>query len=165
MSKPTTLAMTALKRLCRYLRSRQRMVFRYDYQNASHIDVYSDTDHAGCIRTRKSTSGGCLMVGRHVIKTWSATQACVALSSGEAEFYGVVRAAGIAMGHKSLMSDIGVTIPARVWTDFSAAMLICGRQGLGKLRHIECHTLWVQQRLRQKYFELRKIRGDINPAD
>ena len=83
----------------------------------------------------------------------------------EAEFYGVVRAAGIAMGHKSLMSDIGITIPARVWTDSSAAMGICGRQGLGKLRHIECHTLWVQQRLRQKYFELRRIRGVINPAD
>ena len=56
-------------------------------------------------------------------------------------------------------------MPTRVWTDSSAAMGICGRQGLGKLRHIECHTLWVQQRLRQKEFELRKVRGDVNPAD
>ena len=149
MSKPTTLAMVALKRLCRYLRTRQRLVFRYDYQSATHLDVYSDTDHAGCIRTRKSTSGGCLMVGRHIIKTWSATQACVALSSGEAEFYGVVRAAGIALGHKALMADLGLKLPARVWTDSSAAIGICGRQGLGKLRLIKCHMLWVQQRLRQ----------------
>ena len=89
------------------------------------------------------------MVGSHVIKCWAATQASLALSSGEAEFYGVVRAAGIALGHRSLLSDLGVTIPTRVWTDSSAAMGICGRQGLGKLRHIECHTLWVQQRLRQ----------------
>ena len=165
MAKPTTLAMTALKKLCRYLRTRQRLVLIYDYQSATHLDVYSDTDHAGCIRTRKSTSGGCLMVGRHIIKTWSATQACVALSSGEAEFYGVVRAAGVALGHKSLMADLGLKIPARVWTDSSAAIGICGRQGLGKLRHIECHTLWVQQRLRQHDFQLRKIRGEVNPAD
>ena len=107
MARPTTLALAALKRLCRYLRSRPRLVVRYDYQRASHLDVYSDTDHAGCIRTWKSTSGAYLMVGRHIIKTWAATQACVALSSGEAEFYGVVRAAGVALGHKSLLSDLG----------------------------------------------------------
>ena len=131
--------MVALKRLCRYLRTRQRLVFRYDYQRATHIDTYSDTDHAGCVRTRKSTSGGCFMVGKHIIKTWSATQQCVALSSGEAEFYGVVRASGITLRHKSLMSDLGLNIPTRVWTDSSAAMGICARQGFGKLRHIECH--------------------------
>ena len=81
------------------------------------------------------------MVGRHIIKTWSATQACVALSSGEAEFYGVRRAAGIALGHKSLMADFGLKLPARVWTDSSAATGICVRQGLGKLRHIKSHDV------------------------
>ena len=105
MAKPTILATIALKRLCRYLRSRQRLVLRYDYQRPTHIDTYSNTDHAGCARTRKSTSGGCVMVGRHIIKTWSATQACVAPSSGEAEFYGLVRVSGIALGHKPLLED------------------------------------------------------------
>ena len=75
--------MGALKRLCRDLKTRPRLVLEYGYQEASHVDVYSDTDHAGCIRTRKSTSGGCMMVGHHVIKTWSATQATISLSSGE----------------------------------------------------------------------------------
>ena len=39
------------------------------------------------------------------------------------------------------------------------------RQGLGKLRHLECHSLWVQQRLRRKDLELRKVNGIENPAD
>ena len=39
------------------------------------------------------------------------------------------------------------------------------RQGLGKLRHLECHSLWVQQRLRRREFELRKVDGTRNPAD
>ena len=47
--------------------------------------------------------GGCLMVGRHIIKTWTATQACAAPSFGEAEFNGVVKASGIALGRKSLL--------------------------------------------------------------
>ena len=105
------------------------------------------------------------MIGSHIIKCWSATQASVALSSGEAEFYGVVRAAAAALGHRSVMADLGLATRVRVWTDSSAAIGACGRQGLGKLRHIECHTLWVQQRIRQGKFELRKVRGDVNPAD
>ena len=35
------------------------------------------------------------MLGSHLTKAWSATQASLALSSGEAEFYGLVRATGI----------------------------------------------------------------------
>ena len=82
------------------------------------------------------------MVGRHIIKTRSATQAIVALSSGGDVLYGVVGASGVALGHKSLLEDIGLRLPTRVWTDFSDAMGICGRQGLGKLRHIDYDILF-----------------------
>ena len=43
-------------------------------------------------------------------------------------------------GPKSLMKDLGQDMPIRVWTDSSAAIGICTRQGLGKLRHIDTHT-------------------------
>jgi hypothetical protein len=141
------------------------MVFDFEFQTAEGIECYTDTDWAGCARTRKSTSGGCLMVGQHLIKAWSATQASIALSSGEAEYYGVVRGTGIALGIKALYNDIGLTLPIRVWTDSTAALGIGGRQGLGKLRHLECHSLWVQQRLRRKEFRLLKVDGEVNPAD
>ena len=128
------------------------------------INVYSDTDWAGCPRTRKSTSGGCLMVGNHVIKTWSSTQASLALSSGEAEYYGVVRASGVGLGQQALFRDAGLRLSLRVWTDSSAAIGTASCQGLGKL-HVECHSLWLQQRLRRKEFELRKIAGEENPGE
>ena len=44
-------------------------------------------------------------------------------------------------------------------------MGMASRQGLGKLRHLECHSLWLQQRLRLKEFESRKVLGEENPAD
>ena len=78
------------------------MVFDFEYQVAEGLEAYTDTDWAGCTRTRKSTSGGCLMVGYHLIKAWSATQASIALSAGEAEYYGVVRGAGIALRMQAL---------------------------------------------------------------
>ena len=44
-------------------------------------------------------------------------------------------------------------------------MGICGRQGLGKLRHVDTRSLWIQQRVRDGSVELRKVRGEANPAD
>jgi len=105
------------------------------------------------------------MLGAHAVKTWSSTQAGVSLSSGEAEFYGVLKGAGIGLGFQSLLADLGVDLPLRVWTDSSAAVGICARQGLGKLRHLATHLLWIQQAVRSRRFELRKVAGEQNPAD
>ena len=83
------------------------------FQKCEAIDVYIDTGWAGGLRTRKSMSGGCVRLGSHTTKAWSATQASLALSSGEAEYYGVVRAAGIGLGLQSLLGDGGVCLPLR----------------------------------------------------
>ena len=105
------------------------------------------------------------MVGTHLLKCWSSTQAGVAMSSGEAEFYGAVKGAAAGLGMKALYRDIGYQLPLRLWTDSSAAVGICSRQGLGKLRHLECTSLWIQQRIRLGELEVRKIAGEVNPAD
>lgn len=105
------------------------------------------------------------MLGGHAVKHWSSTQQSISLSSGEAEFAGVIRGAGQGLGYQALLRDLGVELPLRVWTDSSAAIGICSRQGLGKLRHLDTHTLWVQQAVRTKRVDLRKVDGEQNPAD
>ena len=105
------------------------------------------------------------MLGRHVLKTWSSTQPTISLSSGEAEYYGVVRAAGLALGQQSLLRDLGHDLPVRVWTDSSAAIGIASRSGLGKLRHLETHTLWLQEKVRTGAIAVKKVHGEVNPAD
>ena len=69
------------------------------------------------------------------------------------------------LGFQSLMKDLVQHLQIRVWTDSSAAIGICTRQGLGKLRHIDTHLLWIQQALRSGRVNLRKILGEKNPAD
>ena len=103
MSRPTEHAWQALKRVCRFFRSAPRLVYTYPQQTVRGIDVYTDTDWAGCPKPRKSTSGGSLMLGSHTIKHWSSTQTSVALSSGEAGFAGVVHGAGQGLGHQALL--------------------------------------------------------------
>ena len=73
MAKPTKSGWTALKRLARYLIGCPRLVYMYPWQtmNTAEIQVYTDTDWAGCLKTRKSTSGGCMLLGSHLLKSWS----------------------------------------------------------------------------------------------
>ena len=154
MSNPNHQDMIRLKRLGRYLKGRPRSVIKYDYQNMDEsgqlvVKAYTDTDFAGCQRAKKSTSGGVIMMGSHTIKTWSSTQAVIALSSGEAEYYGMVKGASQALGLKSMLGDIGMrtAIKVHIKTDASAAIGIASRRGMGKVRHIETNQLWLQEKV------------------
>ena len=105
------------------------------------------------------------MVGGHLIKHWSSTQKTLALSSGESELSGILKGTSEALGLKSLAEDLGIGMQIKVRTDASAAVGICRRCGLGKVRHLAVGQLWVQERLRAGDFELYKHPGAHNPDD
>ena len=129
------------------------------------VDVFSDTDWAGCKATRKSTSGGVACVGCGVVKSWSKTQGSIALSVGEAEYYALVKGAAEAIGMRSLMADLGVETNVEVYVDSSTAKSIASRTGIGKIRHMDVRYMWVQERVRRGDIRIRKIPGTENPAD
>ena len=107
------------------------------------------------------------MLGKCTIKTWSSTQNVVALSSGEAEYYGLVKAASHGIGMRNLLHDLRYTRieGIQLLTDASAAMGIASRRGVRKVRHIGVSQLWLQDKVMRNEIELVKIRTDQNPAD
>ena len=129
------------------------------------MKVYVDTDFGGCVHKRQSTSGGIAMMGRHSLKHWSTTQTAIALSPGEAELSGICRGASTALGLQSLAKDLGIVLRIEILTDATAAIGICRRRGLGKIRHLHVSDLWVQDRLKTGDFKLTKVAGVDNPAD
>ena len=167
MSKPTEGNWKALKRLGRYLLGRTRCVILYTRQSRGDRGIFtqSDTDYAGCIKTRKSTSGGIIKLGHHVVKTWSTTQSVIALSSGEAEYYGLVKATSHSLGMQAIAKDMGIDVNIFVYTDSSAAKGIASRRGLGKMRHIEVNQLWLQDKVAEGIIKVIKIPGTGNQAD
>ena len=88
MSSPTEADAKAITRLCRFLKGLPRMVQRIPFEDRppSVIEVYVDSDWAGCRKSRKSTSGGIIYFGGVAVRGWSSNQAVIALSSGEAEY-------------------------------------------------------------------------------
>ena len=84
MAKQTKGDWCRLKRLGRYLAAKPRMQILFELQGGQReLIAYSDADWAGDIQSRKSTSGGVAMRGRHCLRTWSKTQATIAKSSVE----------------------------------------------------------------------------------
>ena len=170
MSAPSEGDWAKLKRLVRYLRDFPTLTYRFAWQNTSaenvlELDAYVDTDFAGCLVTRRSTSGGMCFLGDHMVRHWSSTQKTVALSSGEAELAGVVRGCAGAIALRSFGWDMGISLRITVHTDSSAAKGVVEREGIGRIRHLEVAQLWVQEKLKAKDFELKKVLGTENPAD
>ena len=165
MKEPSKLDRVALRRLVQYLAGSPRLVYMFAWQAAADLQVFTDTDFAGCRASRRSTSGGCAMRGSHLVKHWAVTQKVITLSSGEAELAGVVRGASEACGLQSLAADLGVDLKIGIHADSSAAIGICRRSGIGRVRHLAVSQLWVQERLRAGDFTLHKVAGDCNPAD
>ena len=167
MAKPTVSDSKAIIRLCRFLKGVPRLVQRIPFTDhpPSLIEVYVDSDWAGCRKSRKSTSGGVLMFGGTAVRGWSTTQSVIALSSGEAEYYAALKGASVALGFQSMLADLGIAAKITLYSDSSAARGIIHRAGLGKLRHLETGYLWLQAAVKAKRLQVRKVLGSVNPAD
>ena len=76
-----------------------------------------------------------------------------------------MKGAGEGLGAVSLAKDLDIEVGLDVKADSSAAIGICRRSGIGKIRHLATGQLWVQERLREGDFRLFKYPGQQNPAD
>ncbi|GJW62609.1 retrovirus-related pol polyprotein from transposon TNT 1-94 [Tanacetum coccineum] len=70
----------------RYLRGTIHIGLWYPKGSGFKLIAFSDADHADCVDTRKSTSGGTQFLGDKLVSWMSKKQDCTAMSSVEAEY-------------------------------------------------------------------------------
>jgi hypothetical protein len=93
MEAPTTEHHAAVKHLLRYIAGTTNLGCKYTADGEEKLTGYSDSDMAGDVDDRKSTSGVLYMLGNNPV-TWQSTkQKIVALSSCEAEYVAATTAA------------------------------------------------------------------------
>ena len=93
--------------------------------------------------------GGVIILGKATIKTYCNGQAVIALSSGEAEYYGLVSGISQGLGEKAMLADWDINVDVQLWMDATAGIAIGSRRGLGRVKHIDTVFLWVQEVVRQ----------------
>lgn len=65
----------------------------------------------------------------------------------------------------SLLKDLGRSVKMRMHLDASAALGIAQRRGVGKVRHRDTGTLWLQENDLKKVMEIVEVPGVSNIAD
>jgi hypothetical protein len=171
MARPRQHDFYKVKRVVRFQKGLGAVSLMYVWQTeeeAQHIVVYVDSDWAGCKVSRRSTSGGVLMVGKHVLRTWSSTQGTVATSSGEAELIAMFEGATRGCGLQAILSEMGLCpklAVLRICTDSSVAKSFVATRGVGKMRHLEVKLLWLQEQVRRQRLRVGKVKGTANVAD
>ena len=167
MSRPIMADWDILKRIGRYLRGRPRSVQLFPFEKeAKGFIGFGDSDWAGEKPGMKSTSGGAVFLGKSMLKSWSSSQSLIALSSGEAELYALMKLTTQTVGLISMAGDFGCRLEATVQTDSTAAIGIVNRIGLGgKSRHLNVQYLWIQECIQRKEVTLKKVGTDQNHSD
>ncbi|KAJ9544837.1 hypothetical protein OSB04_024544, partial [Centaurea solstitialis] len=85
-AEPKESHLTAVKRIFRYLKGTPNLGLWYSKDSGFDLTAYSDSDFAGCKIDRKSTTGGCHLLGGKLVSWTSKKQNSVSTSTAEAEY-------------------------------------------------------------------------------
>nr|GEV59552.1 hypothetical protein [Tanacetum cinerariifolium] len=86
-AQPTEKHLTVVKRIFRYLKDTIHMGLWYPKDTGFKLTAFSDSNHAGCLDSRKSTSGGIqLLCGDKLVKWSSKKQDYTSMSPAKAEY-------------------------------------------------------------------------------
>ena len=110
-----------------------------DSNSILEIEVDCDADWAGCLTTRKSTSGFILFLLGAAVQMGARTQLIFAMSSGESELYAIGTVASEALHVKNFLLEAKVCRGVKILinTDSSAAKSMASRFGVSKkTRHV-----------------------------
>ena len=80
----------------------------------------------------------------------------MALSSGEAEFYGAVTLTAEAIALRSLGRDWNLQYGITLHLDAEACIGAVSRRGLGKAQHIDTAFMWVQEKIESLRIAIKK---------
>jgi len=175
LQSPTLSDQAKLKHLMRYLSGSKDIVETLrpkiklsQSTKCIDIDTFVDSDWAGCVSTRKSTSGMSLFVLGVNVCGISRTQQTVALSSGEAELYAIGLGISESLFVRTLLMESKLCTKCNIilHTDSSAGKSMASRHGLSKkTKHIHLRFLFMQDLILSGLIKIKKVLGTLNPAD
>ncbi|GJT76576.1 retrovirus-related pol polyprotein from transposon TNT 1-94 [Tanacetum coccineum] len=141
-ARPTQKHLKEVKRIFKYLKGTINMGLWYPKDSGFKLTAFSDADHAGCLDTRKSTSGGIHFLGDKLVSWMSKKQNCTAMSSAEAEYVALSASCAQVMWMRTQLQDYGFNynkIP--LYCDSQSAIAIsCNPVQHSRTKHTHTRT-------------------------
>jgi hypothetical protein len=169
-ARPTQQHRSAVQRIFRYLRKTINYVLVFRGELAA-LAGYTDSDWAGDLDTRRSTSGYLFSVGSAVISWSSKLQPTVALSTCEAEYIGQSNATKEAIWLRRLLDEIR----PEDMNESKATIIFCDNQGAialakdprfhSRMKHVEIQHNFVREKVNDGTIQLEYVNTESQVAD
>ncbi|GJW37023.1 retrovirus-related pol polyprotein from transposon TNT 1-94 [Tanacetum coccineum] len=166
-ARPTEKHLKEVKRIFRYLRGTIHMGLWYPKGSGFELTAFLDADHASCVDTRKSTSGGIQFLGDKLVSWMSKKQDCTAMSSAEAEYVALSASCAQVMWMRTQLQDYGFNynkIP--LYCDSQSAIAIsCNPVQHSRTKHIHTRYHFIKEQVENGIIELYFVRTEYQLAD
>jgi hypothetical protein len=169
-ANPTQAHLDGLTRAYSYAAATRNLGITYTQQEPK-LTGYCDSDWAGCLDTRRSTTGYMFTLAGGPISWCSAIQKVVALSTCEAEYMALGEAVKEAVWIKNFINNLNVgihfdNVPIEVHVDNESAIKLAKNPEFHqRSKHIDIRHHFLRDHIRNGSFHIKWISGKENPAD
>ncbi|KAJ9546608.1 hypothetical protein OSB04_019151 [Centaurea solstitialis] len=166
-AEPKESHLTAVKRIIRYLKGTPNLGLWYSKDSGFDLTAYSDSDFAGCKIDRKSTTGGCHLLGGKLVSWTSKKQNSVSTSTAESEYV----AAGICCAQvlwlRNQLQDYDIQLSKiPIYCENTSAIAIANNPVLhSKTKHIEVRYHFIRDHVMNGDIELHFVPTEYQLAD
>nr|GFB64011.1 retrovirus-related Pol polyprotein from transposon TNT 1-94 [Tanacetum cinerariifolium] len=140
----------------------------YPKDTGFELTAFSDSDHAGCLDTRNSTSGGIQFLGGDKLVSWSSKKHdCTSMSFTEVEYVSLSACYAQVLWMRTQLIDYGFhfdKIP--LYCDSKAAIAIwCNPVQHSRTKHIDVYYHFIKEKVKKGIVELFFVETEYQLAD
>jgi hypothetical protein len=160
----------AVRRIISYLKGTQLFGICYDGSTTeTALSAYSDADHAGCLDSRKSTTGSVFLLYGGPIAWKSRRQRCVSKSTTVSEYIAVSETASDAVWIRRILPDLipgWGQPPVKIFCDNQAAILLTSHQHQQQsTKMVDIHYHYIREQQKKKEITLEYMKSADQLAD
>ena len=168
METPSQVHLQVAKRILRYIKGTQNHGIFYASAADCNLVGYSDSDWAGDVEGRKSTSGYIFHFGSGAISWSSKKQQVVALSTTEAEYMAAASSACQAVWLRRLCDELNQKqgSPTKIFCDNKSAISLTKNPVFhGRSKHIDIKFHYIRELVSSKEIEVEFCKSEEQIAD
>ncbi|KAK6121804.1 hypothetical protein DH2020_044417 [Rehmannia glutinosa] len=168
MDRPTELHFQAAKRVLRYVKCTVDLGIFYKNGGDEKLISYTDSDYAGDLDDRKSTSGYVFLLSSGAVSWSSKKQPIVTLSTTEAEFVAAASCACQAIWMRRILEDFHhvQSGDTTIFCDSSSAIELSKNPVLhGRSKHIDVRFHFLRDLVKDKIIKLLHCHTQEQVAD
>ncbi|XP_062075027.1 secreted RxLR effector protein 161-like [Humulus lupulus] len=166
-STPTKLHLTAVKRILKYLVGTTDFGLCYSCDTNISLVGFSDSNWAGNLDYRKSTSGGCFYVGNNLVSWHNKKKNSISLSTAEAEYIAAGSCCIQLLWMKQMLRDYGLCLDTlTIYCDNTSAINLSKNPVQNsRTKHIDIRYHFLRELVESKLIVLSHVASESQLAD